>query len=232
MDEVWKEFRASGDPELRNRLVVQYAPLVKYVVGRVGVRLPGHVDQQDLVSEGVIGLIDAIDRYDPGRQNRFESFAVHRIHGAVIDSMRSHDWLPRRVRSEIKKVEETRSLLESEKGETPSLDEVAKRMDSSPDRVAELDSTRAAARMQSLDELNEDYDQVPLAEDGQGDAEATPGHVLEAVRRLKERDQVVIALYYFEHLTLAEIGEVLGVTESRVSQLRSRATRSLRAELD
>jgi RNA polymerase sigma factor for flagellar operon FliA len=231
VDDLWVEFRASPDPDLRNRLVVQYAPLVKYVVGRLGLRLPEHVDQQDLVSEGVIGLIDAIERFDPDRQNRFESFAVPRIHGAVIDCLRSQDWLPRRVRSEIKKVEETRSLLEGEMGATPTLDDVARAMGSSPDRVAELESTKASARMQSLDELDNGYDQLPVSDEDLLEG-GQAGHVIEAVRGLKERDQIVIALYYFEQLTLAEIGEVLGVTESRVSQLRSRATQALRDALN
>lgn len=230
MDDLWSDFRSSKDPDLRNRLVVQYAPLVKYVVGRLVGRLPEHVDQQDLVSEGVIGLIDAIERYDPDRLNRFESFAVPRIHGAVIDSLRSQDWLPRRVRSEIKKVEETRSLLEGEMGATPTLDDVARAMGSSPDRIAELESTKASARMQSLDELDNGYDQLPVSDEDLLES-GQAGHVIEAVRGLKERDQIVIALYYFEQLTLAEIGEVLGVTESRVSQLRSRATQALRDAL-
>jgi RNA polymerase sigma factor FliA len=232
VDEVWKEFRASGDADLRNRLVVQYAPLVKYVVGRLGMRLPEHVDQQDLVSEGVIGLIDAIERYDPERQNRFETFAVPRIHGAIIDSLRSQDWLPRRVRSEIKKVEETRSLLEGEMGATPSLKDIADAMGSSTDRITELDNRRASARIQSLDELDNGYDSLPVADEGGLDAASADSNVLEAIKRLRERDQVVIALYYFEQLTLAEIGEVLGVTESRVSQLRTRATKALREQLN
>jgi RNA polymerase sigma factor for flagellar operon FliA len=225
VDDVFEELRATGDPELRNRLVVQYAPLVKYVVGRLGARLPEHVDQQDLISEGVIGLMDAIERYDPERQNRFETFAVPRIHGAIVDSLRSEDWLPRRVRTEIKKIEQTRSQLESEKGAAPTVQEVADRMGSTVGRIAELDGTKASARVQSLDELDGADDQ--LAFGGEDGAEPS-SHVVEAVRRLAERDQIVIALYYFEQLTLAEIGQVLGVTESRVSQLRSRATKALR----
>lgn len=224
MDELWARFREERDEETRNRLVVQYAPLVKYVVGRLGVRLPEHVDQQDLVSEGVIGLIDAINRYDPDRQIRFESFAVPRIHGSIVDSLRSQDWLPRRVRTEIKKVEETRSVLEGRLGATPSLSEVAEEMGSTPDRIAQLDGTKASARLHSLDELQSVREE--LAEDRE-EWEAD-GAVLDAVRKLAERDQIVIALYYFEQLTLAEIGQVLGVTESRVSQLRTKATKALR----
>jgi RNA polymerase sigma factor for flagellar operon FliA len=227
-DDVWTELRETNDPAIRNELVVQYAPLVKYVVGRLGVRLPEHVDQQDLVSEGVIGLMDAIERFDPERQIRFESFAIPRIHGAIIDSLRGQDWLPRRVRTEIKKVEETRSRLENEMGATPSLHDVAEAMGSDPGHIAHLEGTKASARLHSLDELDGAGDAFALVEEG-----AEPdGRVLEAVRRLAERDQVVIALYYFEQLTLAEIGAVLGVTESRVSQLRSRATKALRDSMN
>jgi RNA polymerase sigma factor FliA len=227
-DDVWREYRESRDPSIRNDLVVQYAPLVKYVVGRLGVRLPEHVDQQDLVSEGVIGLIDAIDRFDPDREIRFETFAVPRIHGSIIDSLRYQDWLPRRVRTEIKKIEETRSQLENEMGATPTLNELADALGTDVDRIAKLEGTKASARMQSLDELDGAGDAFALADEG-----AEPDErILEAVRKLAERDQVVIALYYFEQLTLAEIGEVLGVSESRVSQLRSRAAKALREKMN
>jgi RNA polymerase sigma factor for flagellar operon FliA len=220
----WVRFREDRDEESRNRLVVQYAPLVKYVVGRLGVRLPEHVDQQDLVSEGVIGLMDAIDRFDPDREIRFESFAVPRIHGSIIDSLRSQDWLPRRVRTEIKKIEAARSELEGKLGATPTDEQLADYLGMTPGEVARLEAKKASARMSSLDELQSVNDTLPAEpEELQPD-----GAVLEAVRKLAERDQIVIALYYFEQLTLAEIGQVLGVTESRVSQLRSKATKALR----
>jgi RNA polymerase sigma factor FliA len=227
-DDVWHELRATGSETIRNQLVVQYAPLVKYVVGRLGARLPEHVEQQDLVSEGVIGLMDAIERFDPERQIRFESFAIPRIHGAIIDSLRYQDWLPRRVRTEIKKIEETRSQLEHEMGATPTLNQLADALGSDAEHIARLESTKASARVQSLDELDGAGDAFALAEES-----AEPdGRILEAVRKLAEREQVVIALYYFEQLTLAEIGEVLGVTESRVSQLRSKAAKAMREAMN
>lgn len=228
VDDPWVRFHELKDEDSRNRLVVQYAPLVKYVVGRLGFRLPEHVDQQDLVSEGVIGLIDAINRFDPGREIRFESFAVPRIHGSIMDSLRSQDWLPRRVRTEIKRIEETRSRLEGDLGRTPTMEEIAEAMGTSVESVIKLESTKSSARLASLDELQSVNDTLPADPD---EFEAD-GAVLEAVRTLAERDQIVIALYYFEQLTLAEIGQVLGVTESRVSQLRSKATKALRAAMN
>lgn len=228
MDDPWERFHEARDDDSRNTLVVQYAPLVKYVVGRLGLRLPEHVDQQDLVSEGVIGLIDAIDRFDPSRQIRFESFAVPRIHGAIIDSLRSQDWLPRRVRTDIKKIEATRSELEGELGATPTTQQIAERLGIDPAEVQRLLNTQKSARLSSLDELQSVQDTLPSDPE-----ELEPdGAVLEAVRTLAERDQIVIALYYFEQLTLAEIGQVLGVTESRVSQLRSKATKAMRAAMN
>lgn len=226
MDEEWLRFVETHDPALRDQLVLHYAPLVKFVVGRLGARLPSHVEQQDLVSEGIIGLIDAIERFEPERGVQFQTYAVPRIHGAIMDSIRALDWLPRRVRGQIKRLDEVRALLESANGAAPTTAELAAALGVPPQHIEELETTRAAARMRSLEEIEYGEELEAL---GTGEEDVEMGEeMIGAVRRLPERDQIVIALYYFEQFSLAEIGTVLGVTESRVSQLRTRALRSLR----
>jgi RNA polymerase sigma factor for flagellar operon FliA len=228
VDTAWQQYAETGDPEARNRLVVQYAPLVKYVVGRLRGRLPEHVDQDDLLSEGIVGLVAAVERFDPSRDVQFQTFAIPRIQGAVLDSLRASDWLPRRVRSEVKRLQETRALLESRQGVAPGADELAAAMGSTTQHVAQLESAAVTARLGSLEELGGTYEHAfPLSDADHVDDEAADD-LVSAIRGLGERDQIILALYYFEQLTLAEIGSVLGVTESRVSQLRSKATQALR----
>src|SRR2546421_575225 len=160
--ELWLEFRRTGDQKIRDRLILTYAPLVKYVAGRLGSGLPAHVDEGDLVSYGLLGLIGAIERYDPDRDVKFETYAIARIKGSIIDELRAMDWVPRSVRARARDIE------------------------------------RAIA---------------------------------DAIARLPEREKLVVPLYYYEELTLREIGEVLGVPESRVSQLHTKAILRLKARL-
>lgn len=229
--DLWLEFKSSPSEELRNRLVLQYSPLVKYVAGRVRSGLPVSVESADLVSEGVIGLMDAIDKYDPSRGLQFQTYAVSRIRGAIIDSIRSADWVPRSVRTKVRDLDRAREALQLQLGRTPEQGELAEATGMS---LAEL---RAALERPTVvatvdhDELTEIHDRGPRLDEAFED-EATRELLMKAVRRLPERDQVVIALYFFEGLTLVEIGQVLDVTESRVSQLRSRATRTLQAMLE
>jgi RNA polymerase sigma factor FliA len=231
MEEVWHRFKETGDEELRNDLVVHYSPLVKFVVGRFRAQLPEHVDQHDLTSEGVIGLISAVERFEPGRGLQFSTFAVPRILGAIKDSLRSSDWVPRSVRDELKRIDRTRAKLEDETGRPPTDAEVAASMGLTAKELSALEDNRSAARVRSLDEVTWEPEGLAPAGGGQEDAEEREGVselAVETIRRLSERDQIVLALYYFEQLSLGEIGQVLGVSESRVSQLKSRATRGLR----
>ena len=231
MDELWQRFRETSDDDLRNDLVVHYSPLVKFVVGRFRSQLPDHVDQHDLTSEGVIGLINAVERFEPGRGLQFSTFAVPRILGAIKDSLRSSDWVPRSVRDELKRVDRTRASLEDETGRPPSDAEVAAAMGLTTKELSALEDNRSAARVRSLDEVTWEPEGLAPAGGSQEDAEDREGVselAVDAIRRLSERDQIVLALYYFEQLSLGEIGQVLGVSESRVSQLKSRATRGLR----
>jgi RNA polymerase sigma factor for flagellar operon FliA len=233
VEEVWRRYGETRDPEARNRLVVRYAPLVKYVVGRLRGRLPEHVDQQDLLSEGILGLVAAVERFDPTREVQFQTYAIPRIQGAILDSLRASDWLPRRVRAEVKRVEKTRAHLQSMTGSAPSSAEVAASMGATTEQVASLERAAMSAHMGSLEEIDAAYERAfPVSDPTHGADDDEAAEVLiGAIRQLDERDQVILALYYFEQLTLAEIGSVLGVSESRISQLRTRATESLRGRL-
>jgi RNA polymerase sigma factor FliA len=226
---LWKEYQRTGDTMLRNRLVMQYAPLVKYVAGRMRTRLPDTVDQDDLVSDGVLGLMDAVERFDPDRGLTFQTFAVPRIRGAIIDGMRAMDFVPRSVRDKLRLVQRAQVALEERLGRIPETEGVARETGMPVQQVRDL-TKQASGNHANLDDFDL-ADELASAADHaveQGDDKAL---LMRVVQELAERDQVVIALYYFEGLTLAEIGEVLGVTESRVSQLHSRATATLRNKI-
>ncbi|MGZ5417246.1 MAG: FliA/WhiG family RNA polymerase sigma factor [Nocardioides sp.] len=226
---VWSDFQRTRDPGLRNRLVVQYSPLVKYVAGRMRSRLPHSVDQDDLVSDGVLGLMDAIERFDPSRGLSFQTFAVPRIRGAIIDGLRAMDFVPRSVRDKVRIVQQATIALEEKLGRLPDDDEIAREVGAPVQQVRDL-SKQASSNHANLDDF-ELADELASAADTSVEQGDTKDSLRRVIGELGERDQVVIALYYFEGLTLAEIGRVLGVTESRISQVHSRATASLRAKL-
>ena len=226
---VWSDFQRTRDPGLRNRLVVQYSPLVKYVAGRMRSRLPHSVDQDDLVSDGVLGLMDAIERFDPSRGLSFQTFAVPRIRGAIIDGLRAMDFVPRSVRDKVRIVQQATIALEEKLGRLPDDEEVAREVGVPVQQVRDL-TKQASSNHANLDDF-ELADELASAADTSVEQGDTKDSLRRVIGELGERDQVVIALYYFEGLTLAEIGRVLGVTESRISQVHSRATASLRAKL-
>jgi RNA polymerase sigma factor for flagellar operon FliA len=230
VEELWQGYKETGDLELRNRLVVQYSPLVKYVAGRVRSGLPQSVEQSDLISEGVIGLIDAIDRFEPERGLQFQTYAVQRIRGAMVDSLRSSDWVPRSLREKKRDIERAQASLETKLGRTPSDAEVAAELGIAVSDLRKAYRKVSYTNVASIDELGVGDELVPHAPDGSGDADLGP-ELLEAVHTLPERDRIIVALYYFEGLTLAEIGQVLGVTESRVSQLHTKVTMTLKTKL-
>jgi RNA polymerase sigma factor FliA len=232
--ELWRRYKEGGDASARERLVVAYSPLVKFVAGRTGARLPSHVDQADLISYGMIGLIEAMDRFDPRRQIRFETFAMQRIRGAIIDELRSLDWVPRSVRSRARDIEVANSKLEHELGRAPSEEELQEALlqisNSSILALEELWMTPDASgdKVSLLDTIEDESAPDPQAA---LDTSEVKDRLSEAIQDLPERETLVVALYYFENLTLREIGEVLGVTESRVSQLHSKAVLRLRSRL-
>ncbi len=230
VEELWRRYRAEPSLELRNRLVLQYSPLVKYVAGRLRTRLPDSVDYNDLVSDGIVALMGTIDRFDPGRGLTFQTFAVPRIRGAMVDALRALDWVPRSVRDRVRQVEEAQRVLEARLGRVPEDPEIAEELGIAVATLRELYAKASLRSLGSLDDLDL-ADELSAAATQEIEDEEAKAVLLRVVGELPERDQVIIALYYFEGLTLAEIGRVLGVSESRVSQLHSRATMVLRAKL-
>jgi RNA polymerase sigma factor for flagellar operon FliA len=226
ISEIWREYRATGSPELRNRLVLQYAPLVKYVAGRVRSGLPQTVDAADLVSEGVFGLIDAIDKFDLDRGLEFQTYAVPRIKGAMIDALRAQDWVPRSIRDKIRSIERATTTLQARLDRVPTEAEIAAELGISPQALRDLYAKVSYTSVSATEDLVV-VDDAPAPGDAMED-DAVRAVLLRHVRELRERDQVIVALYYYEGFTLAEIGRVLGVTESRVSQLHTRAVLALR----
>jgi RNA polymerase sigma factor for flagellar operon FliA len=230
LDELWAGYKASGEPALRNRLMLHYTPLVKYVAGRVRSGLPGSVDQADLISEGVIGLMDAIERFEPRRGLQFQTYAVWRIRGAIIDSLRAIDWVPRSVRNKIHEIERIQVMLQIRHGRTATDREIANELKIPLRDLRDTYAKVAFTGLAGVDALGVVDSLAPASGDALEEDE-THTALVHAVRGLAERDAIIIALYYFEGLTLAEIGMVLRVSESRISQLHTRATLALRASL-
>jgi len=241
---LWQEFKASNDKGLRDRLILTYAPLVKYVAGRLGSGLPAHVDEGDLVSYGLLGLIGAIERYDPDRDIKFETYAISRIKGAIIDELRALDWVPRSVRSRAREIERAIAELEAKLGTAPTDEQIAEKIGVTVKELEDSLTDISRSSIAALDELwsvSGDGDQVSLMDTIEDTSGPRPAEVLdetetwealaEAIARLPEREKLVVTLYYYEELTLREIGEVLGVTESRVSQLHTKAILRLKARL-
>jgi RNA polymerase sigma factor for flagellar operon FliA len=241
---LWLEFRRTQDKGLRDRLILTYAPLVKYVAGRLGSGLPAHVDESDLVSYGLLGLISAIERYDPERDIKFETYAMARIKGAIIDELRALDWVPRSVRSRAREIERAITELESRFGRAPTDEEIAQKIGITTVELEESLTDISRSSIAALDELwsgSGEGDQVSLLDTIEDTSGPRPAEALDetelrealadAIARLPEREKLVVTLYYYEELTLREIGEVLGVTESRVSQLHTKAVLRLKARL-
>ena len=244
IDRLWADYKADGGRELRDQLIVHFSPLVKYVAGRVAVGLPQNVDQADLVSYGIFGLIDAIEKFDPARGFKFETYAIARIKGAILDELRSIDWVPRSVRSKARQIETAIARLESRLHRAPSDEELAAELEVSDEQLQAMLNQISFVGLVALDEMlnvgGERGESVTLgdtiADKGEGPVGAYEveemKHILaEAVNRMPDRDKTVLTLYYYEGLTLAEIGQVLGVTESRVCQIHTKAILQLRARI-
>jgi RNA polymerase sigma factor for flagellar operon FliA len=225
-------------------LILTYAPLVKFVAGRVGASLPAHVDEQDLVSYGLLGLIGAIERFDPDREIKFETFAMARIRGAIIDELRSLDWVPRSVRTRAREIERAIAELERTLLRAPTDEEIATKVGITERELEDSLAEIGRSSMAALDEIwtpSTGGDQIALIDTIEDTSGPDPEFSLEqtemrealgeAIARLPEREKLVVTLYYYEELTLREIGEVLGVTESRVSQLHTKAVLRLKARL-
>jgi len=241
---LWADFKESASPQARERLILHYAPLVKYVASRVATGLPATVEQADLVSYGMFGLIDALEKFEPERGNKFETYAIPRIKGAIIDELRAMDWVPRSVRFKAREIEKAYSDLESMMKRAPSEKEVAARLGVTLRELHDVITQISFVSVLALDELlsvgSDRGEQVSLldtlADRGSDvsmglEGQETRGLLAAAINSLSEREKIVVTLYYFEGLTLAEIGEILGVTESRVCQIHTKAVNQLRLQL-
>jgi RNA polymerase sigma factor for flagellar operon FliA len=243
--ELWRRYKDQEDERARERLVVAYSPLVKFIAGRMASGLPSHVEEADLISYGLLGLIGAIERFDPDREIKFETFAVTRVKGAIIDELRSLDWVPRSVRARARDLERAHAELEAELQRAPTDLEMAKRLGMDIEEFNDALLEIANSSVLALDDLWTFADPEgggggisvldtihdPNAVDPETVAQSSElkDRLADAIESLPERERLVVALYYYESLTLREIGEVVGVTESRVSQLHTKAVLGLRS---
>jgi RNA polymerase sigma factor for flagellar operon FliA len=238
----WAEYKRTGADALRQQLVLHYASLVKYVASRVATGLPNSVEQGDLVSYGMFGLLDAIDKFDPERGFKFETYAIPRIRGAILDELRSMDWVPRSVRAKSRRIEQAMATFENANGRSPSEEELASLLDIGLDDLRDTLGQIARGGILGLDEMvGAGGEGVTVGDTVADNRDLGPGAQLEAseVRRilassidaLPERERMVLALYYYETMTLAEIGTILGVSESRVCQIHGKAVLQLRARM-
>jgi RNA polymerase sigma factor FliA len=228
----------------RDQLIIRYAPWVKFIALRLAAKLPSHVQAEDLISAGIIGLIDALDKFNPDREVQFKTYAQIRIQGAIKDELRALDWASRSMRQKVKRLEHTYATLEQELGRPPSSEEVANSLGIKMDEFEELLDDAKGTSLISLEELgqgpaSEDRtsllealltreDQDPLEELNLQDLKKA---LTQAIAELPEKEQLVLSLYYFEELTMKEVGKVLNLTESRISQLHTQTVMRLRGKL-
>lgn len=244
--EAWEEYKSTGLEQARDGLILHYSPLVKYVAGRVGVGLPANVEQADLISYGIFGLIDAIEKYELTRGIKFETYAISRIRGAIIDELRAIDWVPRSVRFKAREVEKAYNALENKLKRPPSDEEIAKEMDISVTDLNNIYTQLSTVSLVALEELmaveGGSGDKISLVDTLEDTKTVGPAGAFEvdemkeilagAISRLPEREKKVVTLYYYEGLTLAQIGEVLGVTESRICQMHTKAVLALKGKMN
>lgn len=243
-EELWLEFRKTRSPALRDAFIRQYMPLVKYVAGKISVGMPGNVEFDDLVGCGQFGLLDAINKFDPDKNVKFKTYAVTRIRGAIFDELRQLDWVPRSVRQKSREIEDAIVQLEARLGRTASDAEIATSMGVSEAEYQQTILKVSGTSMISLNELwgsGDESDNISIGDTIESPASLNPDVIVErdeikrviteAINELPEKEKMVLVLYYHEDLTFKEIGQVLNVSESRISQLHTKANLRLRAKL-
>ncbi len=243
-EELWGQYKKKKDPAIREAFIRQYAPLVKYVAGKVAAGMPHSVEFEDLVGFGVFGLIDAIDKYDPDKNVKFKTYAVTRIRGAIFDELRSIDWVPRSVRQKTREIEETIVELEAKLGRPASDSEIAQSLGVTDDEFSRTMLKISGTSVLSLNDVwfsAGEGDKIAIGDSIESPATMNPDAqierdeikrvIVQAIDELPDKEKKVLVLYYYEDLTLKEIGQVLEVTESRVSQLHTKAIIRLRAKL-
>jgi RNA polymerase sigma factor for flagellar operon FliA len=243
-EELWQQYKKSRDPAIRESFIKQYAPLVKYVAGKVAMGMPHNVEFDDLVGFGVFGLIDAIDKFDPEKNVKFKTYAVTRIRGAIFDELRQIDWVPRSVRQKSREIESAISSLEAQLGRTVSDQEVASSLGMDEAEYLKTMQKISGTSILSLNDVwfsGDENDKVSIGDSIESPSSLNPDVVVvneeirrviaEAINELPDKEKKILVLYYYEDLTLKDIGRVLEVTESRVSQLHTKAILHLRSKL-
>jgi RNA polymerase sigma factor for flagellar operon FliA len=245
VDDLWKEYKANGSKVAKDKLLAEYAQLVKYIVNRIAINLPSSVVRDDLMSSGVLGLIKAVETFEPERGFKFETYAGHKVRGAVLDELRALDWVPRSVRQKSRELQRVYSRLENDLGRIPYDDEVCEAMgvsekdfedmlsDVAPTTIISLEEAMPDRNMDSkeiriVDTIEDPGTDNPLKEMGFNQVKDI---LKDTIANLPEKEKLVIALYHYEELTLKEIGVVLDISESRVSQIHSKAILKLRSKL-
>ncbi len=243
-EELWAAYKKNRDPLIRESFIKQYAPLVKYVAGKVAANMPQSVEFDDLVGFGVFGLIDAIDKFDPEKNVKFKTYAVTRIRGAIFDELRSIDWVPRSVRQKSREIEEAIYQVEAKLGRPASDSEIAASMGITEDDFSKTMLKISGTAIMSLSDVwhaADENEKITIGDSLESPCSLNPDAVVErdeikrvivsSIQELPDKEKKVLVLYYYEDLTLKEIGKVLEVTESRVSQLHTKAILRLRAKL-
>lgn len=245
LNELWKEYKKTNSKVAKDKLLVEYAHLVKYIGNRIAINLPASVDRDDIVSSGILGLIKAVETFEPERGFKFETYASHKIRGAILDELRALDWVPRSVRQKSKDLQRVYVKLENELGRIPYDDEVCEELNVTIEEFENMLSDVAPATIISLEEAmpdrSSDSKEIRLIDTIEDPGSENPLKALsftevkkilkETIESLPEKEKLVVALYHFEELTLKEIGVVLDISESRVSQIHSKTILKLRAKL-
>lgn len=244
-EELWQEYKSRRDPKIREQLIVDYAPLVKYMAGRLAVSLPPSVEVDDLISYGIFGLIDAIEKFDPGRGVKFQTYALVRIKGAILDGLRAFDWVPNSVRQKAKSIERAYTAVENRLGRSAEDSEVAEELGLGIQEFHQALNDVSSTTLISLDDLwytddgeGQSFKAIEMIRDNNSQDPETSAELAElkstlanAVKFLPDKERMVIALFYYEGLTAKEIATILKVSPSRISQLHSKAILRLRGRL-
>jgi RNA polymerase sigma factor for flagellar operon FliA len=245
LDNLWREYKETDSKIAKDKLLVEYAHLVKYIVNRLAVNLPNSVDRNDLTSSGIMGLIKAVETFEPERGFKFETYAGHKIRGAILDELRALDWVPRSVRQKSRDLQRVFAKLENELGRIPYDDEVCEElgitMKEYEDILSEVTPTTIISLEEAIPDRESDSKELRIIDTIEDPGSDNPLKELgftevknilkDAIANLPEKEKLVVALYHYEELTLKEIGVVLDITESRVSQIHSKAILKLRSKL-
>ncbi len=245
LDNLWREFKESGSKIAKDKLLVEYSYLVKFIANRLAINLPPSVDRGDLISSGVLGLIKAVETFEPERGFKFETYAGHKIRGAILDELRALDWVPRSVRQRSRELQKVFAVLENRLGRIPYDDEVCKEMNITigeyESLLTEVTPTTIISLEEAMPERGSDAKELKIVDSIEDPGSSNPLKELgftevkeilkDTIANLPEKEKLVVALYHYEELTLKEIGVVLDITESRVSQIHSKAILKLRSKL-